>query len=886
MSLPSLHRHGTGGHDIGARDIGRRRFGWLLTRETAINVLLVGVMIAILWSGIWWHLGQLQRAAMAGAVHDSGNLTHAAAESVDQTITDVDNTLQTMRDLQARDPQRFDIGAWASRVNRTQRVALEFVTFNRDGMLTASSLGPVGTQTDFSNQAFFKAQRASTDDQLFISQPIPGRTPGLWSILFARRITTADGWFSGVIAASADASWLTRLHQALEIGHGSLMLIGTDGVIRAVSIGGHSEFGPGVGQNIGQSSILRAAAKGSEGTISWVSPVDHTDQIISFRRLDRYPLIVAVGLDAADILAPYHEDVHQYEIFGLCLTLLIALAGGLLTSNARRLLLSHQVLQDTVNAVSQGIIMVDRHGRIPIINRRARELLRLSGSIARDDLAISSIARWQIDGGQPESNVVYRQPDSSDLILETHTHALPDGSTVRTYADITEREKTAAAIAHMAHHDGLTDLANRRLLLDRLNAATARAQRDHIPCALLCINLDGFTSVNDLHGHSFGDSILREAARRIARLAGIADTVARLEGDTFCILQTDTRQQGVTEGLVGLVMAALREPFHIDGQDVLLSASIGIALCASDDVSADRLLTNADTALYHAKAVGRDMFEFYDVEMDVETKQRRLLEQDLRTAIENQELNVFYQPIWNSQTRKPKGFEALVRWNHPTRGPISPDVFIPVAEASGLIIPLGQWVMETACQEALRWPGALSVSVNFSPKQFLVTDLADQVLATLTSTGLVANRLSVEITEGVLIENRSRARTIVQALRQHGVRISLDDFGTGYSGLSYLREYPIDTLKIDKSFVRSLVDDAGTQAIVQAILTLASRLNVNVIAEGVETEEQLQWLCAAGCGQVQGFLLGRPMPPQQIVPFLAGLQAPARPVQQQQNAEI
>jgi diguanylate cyclase (GGDEF)-like protein len=866
--------------------IGRRPWGWLLTWETAGTALLVGAMIAILWSGIWWHLGQLHRAALAGAALDSGNLTRAAAESVDQTVTDVDNSLQTMRELQARDAQHFDIGAWASRVNRTQRIALEFVTFNRDGMLTASSLGPVGTQTDFSDQPFFKVQQASTDDQLFISQPIRGRTPDSWSILFARRIVAADGWFSGVIAASADASWLTRLHHALDIGHGSLMLIGTDGVIRALSIGGRPEFGPGVGQDIQQSSIGRAAARANEGQISWVNPVDRSTQIVSFRRLDRYPLIVAVGLDEAEVLAPYREDVRQYELFGCCLTVLIALAGCLLIGNTRRLLLSRQVLRNTVNAISQGIIMVDRRGRIPIVNRRARELLRLHGPIARNDPAISSIMRWRAADEQPENNIVRGQPGVSDQVLEVYTHALPDGSTVRTFADITEREKAAAAIAHMAHHDGLTDLANRRLLLDRLTDATARARRPYYGCALLCIDLDGFTGVNDLHGHGFGDKVLREAARRIAKLAGAADTVARLEGDTFCILQADTRHQGVTEGLVGLVMAALREPFRIDGQDVLLSACVGVAMCESEGVSADRLLTNADTALYHAKAAGRDMFEFYDPEMDARTTQRRLLEQDLRTALEHGDLIVFYQPIWSSQTRKLQGFEALVRWDHPTRGPIPPDVFIPIAEQSGLVIPLGQWVMETACREALHWPDALTLSVNLSPKQFLASDLADQVLAALARTGLAANRLSVEITEGVLVENRGRAVGILQALKQRGVRISLDDFGTGYSALGYLREFPIDTMKIDKSFVRSLADDTVTQAIVQAILTLASRLGMNVIAEGVETEAQLQWLRSAGCGSIQGFLLGHPMPPQQIAGLLDRLKAEERSVQQRQNAEL
>ncbi|HVY17212.1 MAG TPA: EAL domain-containing protein [Rhodopila sp.] len=854
--LPSSYR----------RDAGRDGSGWLLTRETAGNILLVAMMIAILWGGIWWHLGQLYRDATAQAAHDSGNLARAAAESVDQTITNVDDTLRTMRAVYASDPQRFDIGVWASRVNRTNRVALEYVTIDRNGLLTASSLGPVGAPIDFSNQPFFKTQRGSPEDHLFISQPFLGRASGRWSVLFTRKLATADGWFSGIIAASADASWLTRLHQALEIGHGSLMLIGTDGVIRALSIGGHSEFGPGVGQNIAQSPVLQAVAKTSEGDLSWTNPVDHTQQIVSFRRLDRYPLIVAVGLNTAEVIAPYHQAVRQYEIFGLCLTALIVLAGCLLITNTRRLLISREVLRNTVNAVSQGIIMVDRRGRIPVINRRAGELLRLPAPLTRSDPVIESIVDWRESGEQPKDDVVRRNTGTQELVLEVHTHALPDGSTVRTYADITEREKAAAAIAHLAHHDDLTDLANRRLLIGRLEAATSRAKRTDEGCTVLCIDIDGFALVNDLHGHVFGDRVLRQAARRIEELAGPADTVARLEGDAFCVLRSDHPAKAVS--FAERILAAIHQPYRVDGQEVLLSASIGIALCPSDGASADELLTNADTALYHAKAAGRNSYRFYDPDMDVRTTQRRQLEQELRDALERQELSVFYQPIFDSMTCRPVGFEALARWQHPTRGFIPPDAFIPVAEESGLIVPLGQWVMETACREAACWPEPLRVSVNLSPKQFLLADLADNILTALADSGLPARRLSVEITEGVLIDNRERARTTIQALKRQGVRISLDDFGTGYSGLSYLRQYPFDTIKIDKSFVRSLADD-GPQAIVQTVLTLARRLGVNVIAEGVETREQLRWLRAAGCGQIQGFLLGGPMLPEEIDSFLA-----------------
>jgi predicted signal transduction protein with EAL and GGDEF domain len=311
----------------------------------------------------------------------------------------------------------------------------------------------------------------------------------------------------------------------------------------------------------------------------------------------------------------------------------------------------------------------------------------------------------------------------------------------------------------------------------------------------------------------------------------------------------------------------LSEPYKVSGQPVLLSASVGIALSPANGTSVDELLTNADKALYYAKATGRNTHLLYEPEMDIRTTEVRLLEEDLRVALGHKELLIFYQPIFDTTTCKPIGLEALVRWHHPTRGHVSPESFIPVAEDFGLIVALDQWVMETACSEALRWP-ELRVAVNLSPKHFLESDLVASITSTLARVGLAPERFTVEITERVLIDNSERALSVLAALRQQGIRVSLDDFGTGYSSLGYLRQLPLDGIKIDKSFVKALSEDSSSQAIVQAILTLARNLSLTVVAEGVETQAQIEWLRAAGCPQVQGYLLGRPAVAEAIDEFL------------------
>jgi diguanylate cyclase (GGDEF)-like protein len=866
-------------------------YRWLLTRAAVVNLLLVAGMIAVVWCSIWLLLAQQSREFEQQAGRDSGNLAQAAAESIGQTIAGVDDAMRFMRAVYNSDPKHFDIGAWASRVNRTHGVALEFAIIDRNGILAASSLAPTTAPINFSDQDFFKAQAGDDADRLFVSRPILGRTSGRWSLLFTRKLVAADGWFMGVMAASVDPAWLTRLHQRLDIGRGALLLVGTDGVVRALAIGSTADSNPGIGLDLAGSTLLAAAANADRGTLTWQSPVDGAQQIISFRRLADNPFIVVVGLDSGEVLAPYMLYARQCHIFGAGLTLLILLTGCLLLGNTRRLVGSRQVLQDTMDAVSQGIVMVDPRGRIPVINRRAGELLHIPAHLKVADLTLKDIDNQQSPAGRidPETEIgatpdrpVATSPDGSyervgadGTILEIRTHALGNGGAVRTYTDITGRKRAEAQIIHLALHDSLTGLPTRRRFHDRLAEAIAWAQRGGDACAVFWIDLDRFKNINDLYGHVFGDRVLLQVVERLRGLVRGEDLIARFGGDEFCILLQAVEDAAAAQMLAQRLLNVLSEPYLIDGRQVLLSASIGIALCPADGSSVDQVLANADTALFRAKE-GRRTFRLYEPAMDIRIAERRVLEQGLRTALELEQLVVFYQPIAAAMTGEVTGFEALVRWPHPTQGEISPEDFISVAEDSGLIVRLGHWVMETACAEAMRWPGSLRVGVNLSPKQFLESDLPDRVASVLARTGLPAARLTLEVTEGVLIGNNEQVLAALSELKVQGVQIALDDFGAGYSSLSYLQRFPFDCIKIDRSFVRTLCEDDGAQAIVQAILTLGRSLKLKVIAEGVENQAQLEWLQSARCDEIQGFVLGRPMPSNAIHDFLAEAGAPVR----------
>ncbi|HWM48338.1 MAG TPA: EAL domain-containing protein [Xanthobacteraceae bacterium] len=472
---------------------------------------------------------------------------------------------------------------------------------------------------------------------------------------------------------------------------------------------------------------------------------------------------------------------------------------------------------------------------------------------------------------QSERTWRHLKHDKSEIEVLTYARRVNFGrqeAILVAVVDVTERKRAEARIAYMAHHDALTALPNRVLFHEHLTAALVRAASGGRMLAVLCLDLDQFKGVNDTLGHPVGDLLLKRVAGRLERAVGEENFVARLGGDEFAIVMPAIENADAAQALAGKLVDELGQPYDIHDHEVIIGASIGIALAPSDGSSPELLLRNADIALYRAKADGRGRLHFFEPEMDRRLKLRRSLELDLRKAFANGELELHYQPLVNLCSGEVSGFEALLRWRHPHRGMVPPAEFIPVAEEIGLIVPLGEWVLRKACEDAAGWADGIKVAVNLSPVQFKSRNLVFAVTSALAYSGLPARRLELEITESVLLGETEANLATLHQLRELGVQISMDDFGTGYSSLSYLRSFPFDKIKIDQSFVRELAERPDCMAIVRAITGLGASLGIATTAEGVETQEQLERLRAEGCTEVQGYLFSPPRPLEEIKCFL------------------
>jgi diguanylate cyclase (GGDEF)-like protein len=549
--------------------------------------------------------------------------------------------------------------------------------------------------------------------------------------------------------------------------------------------------------------------------------------------------------------------------------------------------IERQRLDTALNNMAQGLCLFDAEQRLVMFNQRFVEIFHLPpGKVALgmylDDL-------FQMTHGMQKDPVeamldkrrFLASPASASAITElvdgrsiSITHRpMANGGFVATFDDITDRLAAEERIRHLAHYDPLTDLPNRVTFYERIEKMLAHLRRSE-SVAVLSLDLDHFKNVNDTLGHPVGDRLLRAAADRMRSCVREDDIVARLGGDEFAIVQAPSEQTPDITHLSSRLIETVGAPYDIDGHQIMVGVSVGIAVAPADGNKPDVLMRNADLALYRAKKDGGGAYRFFEMGMDARMQARRALEIDLRKAVMRGEFEVHYQPIIDVRTGHITACEALVRWNHPTRGKIPPLEFIPVAEETGLIVQIGQWVLQEACAEAARWPNDVVLAVNLSPVQFKNRNLPEVVTSALANSGLPAERLELEITELVLLQESDGAFATLHQLRDLGIKIAMDDFGTGYSSLGYLRSFPFDKIKIDQSFIRDLPSKEGSIAIVRAVVGLSSSLGITAIAEGVETKEQFESLAAEGCNEVQGYLFSPPRPAAEIMQMLAAQRAP------------
>jgi diguanylate cyclase (GGDEF)-like protein len=591
------------------------------------------------------------------------------------------------------------------------------------------------------------------------------------------------------------------------------------------------------------------------------------------------PTLVTDELTIAPAALSFLTAVAAFAILG------ISLVASMLDRRSSTELHQQKVLLDSaIGNMSQGLCMFDAEGRILLFNERYSEMMDRTGMPLQGRMLIDvlqdqkSMGKWD---GDPDEffNMVVAAANAGETLTRVVTRngrsirvvdqPKQGGGWVATFEDITEWQRAQEQITHMARHDALTNLPNRTLFREQLEKALRLAKRSD-QLAVFCLDLDHFKEINDSLGHPVGDALLKEVARRLGECVTEHDTVARLGGDEFAVVQfcSDCDPSAVAL-LASHIVEKIGEPYDIGGHQLVVGVSIGISLAPEDGKNPDELLKKADLALYRAKADGRGTYRYFETGMDARAQARRILELDLRAALHRQEFEVYYQPIRDVASDQVVAFEALVRWNHSLRGMISPVNFIPLAEETGLIVQLGDWVLRQACTDASGWPQDVDVAVNLSPVQFKNPNLVSQVKAALQASGLPAHRLELEITESVLLQNSAATLAVLHELRGFGVRISLDDFGTGYSSLSYLRSFPFDKIKIDRSFVSELATRDDSMAIVRAVTGLGKSLGIVTTAEGVETEAQFELLRREGCTQAQGYLFSQPRPVAEVNAMLS-----------------
>ena len=709
----------------------------------------------------------------------------------------------------------------------------------------------------------------------FVGKPLRSPATGNWLVPIARKLTGPNGEFLGVVTGVMELQYFEQIFEAVAITpNDSIALFRRDGTLLAR----YPRPETAIGQSISQSRVFaHVLSQSDHGTIRQIGSIDGKERLISARSLGHYPIVVVATTTVAAALANWERGAIYMTGAALMIGFLI---GGVVVFSVwlvgKKLREQKFRLDTALSNMSQGLVMFDSAARVVICNGRYRQIYKFPSKLVKPGCTVLDLLKYRVANktfsGNPEqyvsdllATIAHGKTTSQEVetgdgrTIAVVNHPIAGGGWVATHEDVTEEKRAEEKIKHLAHYDALTNLPNRVTFYERLGTVLSRLRRSE-SIAVLSLDLDHFKAVNDTLGHPVGDRLLQAAAERMRGCVRGEDIVARLGGDEFAIVQVPSEQSPDITALAARLIEVVGAPYEIDGHQVVVGASVGIAIAPSDSDKPDVLMKNADLALYRAKADGGGVYHFFEVEMDARMQARRALELDLRKAIVNGEFELYYQPIVDVKTGQITSCEALIRWHHPERGMIAPLDFIPVAEATGLIVPLGEWILRQACAEAARWPKQVTIAVNLSPAQFKSRNLVPMVINALATSGLAAGRLELEITELVLLQETDGAFAILHQLRDLGIRIAMDDFGTGYSSLGYLRSFPFDKIKIDESFIRDLPTKGDSVAIVRAVVGLSSSLGITTTAEGVETKEQLASLTSEGCNEFQGFLYSPPRP--------------------------
>ncbi len=878
------------------------------TRTSSFRAFRVGVVAGLVLAdcGIGGSIWFSRLQTLEAGVTESRNLALVLSGHMERSIQSVDIVL---RGLQSR-IERVAVGrpsavigevdahgvsealqTWMPLLVHVDSIAVA----DARGKLVATTTSWSVADIDVADRDYFRALQSSDDDQLKISLPFKSRLTGRDSIALARRLNGPDRRFIGTVFVTVSARYIASLYETVSAPEGrTFALLRRDGTL----VFRHPQAR---GDTAETASPTAAALRDGVGVSRSAAAAGVPARWIATAALRNYPLVATIATPEDAILAQWRTRVlggaagAAFCLAGVAALLLVmARRGRKLSESFGRLQREHAAalakamsLDACINNMSQGVVMLDADARFVLCNGLYADMYRLAREQLKPGLPLRDFVRRQVAGGEDirvkklVATLTPGEPMIEEFkwdgrIIEVKRHALGNGGWVAIHEDITARRRAEARIEQLAHNDLLTGIANRSQFLNQINRARRRLEDGGDPFAVLMIDLDHFKHVNDTLGHAAGDALLKEIVKRLRASLRTTDLPARIGGDEFAIIQGPSRASEPTEEgeppsmrdsaivLANRILELIAKPFDIDGHEVVVGASIGIALAPEDGVEPDELMKRADLALYKIKAEGRNGFALFSSELAAEADVRSQFEAEMRDALVRNEFELHFQPLVDLAGRRPCAMEALVRWNHPVHGLITPDRFIEVAEQSGLIVSLGEWVIRNACAAAVAWPPHTKLVVNVSPVQFRKANVLDTIMLALVESGLVPERLEIDVTERVLLDHSVEHIGVLHQLKNLGISVALDDFGTGYSSLSSLTEFPFDRIKIDGSFSRGILDRQECAAVVCAVASLTRSLGTVTLAEGVETEAQVQALRAAGVTQAQGFLFGRPAPAAQL----------------------